>query len=392
MNKILFCLLVFVLGSQNTAFAQADKKYAQRIEKLLFFEKSTLKDTVHFSEVLRGTNEELDKRIQKAQKIKQNPDSITTKTIDLLKSMKALANDSITFKLNDVIRKLIDLNTDSITSTEQAVYGLDLVILSDEVGDDFYAKLTYLFIESKEVVDGINEFREENDLTVAFKEKDPSESFWNQYLKYFFYDVEKMNSEFEAKEKEIALHFEKEAPKLYLEQLHRFEFIKGILHYNDKALRQGQKLENIKEILGTDYIETNQEDQNSYGVIRYTNIPLEIGFENGVVAYFDILFKPPTDDDVSNFSFLNEDYVKLENHYFNKEYSSLQSLVPKIREDTQRAFVIGNSSLSGIGDKFVCYDDPDDTTYNQSTDVDRHFYLFLDISESEIKTIYYEED
>ena len=305
--------------------------------------------------------------------------------------MKALANDSIAFELNDVTGKLIEFSADSITSTEQAIYGLDLISQSNEVIEGFFTKITYLCIESKETIDDVNEFRKKNDLTVVFKEKDPSESFWKQYLKHYFYDVAKMNSEFEAKEKEIALHFEKEAPNLYLEQSHRFEFIKGILHYNDKALRKGQKIVNIESILGTDYIETNQEDENHYGVIRYTNIPLEIGFENGVVAYFDILFKPPTDD-VSNFSFLNEDYVKLENHYFNKEYSSLQSLVPKIREDTQRAFFIGNSSLSGIGDKFVCYDDPDDTTYNQSTDVDRHFYLFLDFSESEIETIHYEED
>lgn len=389
MKKILFCFLVLGLFSSNSLSAQSNKRYSSSIEKILDFEKSELKDTLHIAAVIKGTNALLNKRIQKAQKLKKNPDSVTTKTIDFLKSMKRFTSDTILLKLSETTIEAIAFTNDSITNIDQALYGLHIVDQLDKEMLDLLEKLKYLIEESEELFTRINAFREKNDIALLNEEKDPVRNFAENYVIYFFNDMISKIDKYKAREAEIRLLLEKERPSLYSRQRHRFEFIDGILHYNDNELRKGQTIKDIEEMLGADYIETGKEDEDHYGMIRYQNIPLRIGFEGDVIQFFDIYLKTPTSNK-DNYSFLDEDFIKLENHYFNKDYNSIKSLVSILREETYSAFKMGDPS-DGY-DKFVCYNNPDDKNYNENTEVDRHFYLTLDYYGNEIKRIRYEEE
>lgn len=382
-KSILF--LFFLIVMPCFSIAQVDKGYAMKIEQILTFDKKDLKkikESDEISKYVEDITDKLNRKITKAKKLKLNPDSVTTKTIAILELMKSYTDTSMVgfYEVYEKLVKRDDLLNDPVH------YFRDIKTV-EKILEDWNKFERELFKNTVALnMSSISLHKQNNKLRVSIgleelpEESYPFHGFSKEYLSYFFTKMQflKDTEEKKVNDLQVAKH------KLFAMQDHRFQFINGILNYNNTVLFEGQSLTDLISVLGTDYVETQKEDTKNYSVVHFKKIPLSVTSSKGVIKHFKIYLKKNDKDAVrANYSYLGTDYIKLENYYMNRKVSSLFALESKIEKDLDRYFRIS-------------YDYRVQVFYSNSNDVninlpDRSFHLYQD-ADSEFYRIAYSED
>ena len=356
-----------------------------KIEQILTFDKKDLKkikESDEISKYVKDITDKLNRKITKAKKLKVNPDSVTTKTIAILELMKSYTDTSMVgfYEVYEKLVKRDDLLNDPVH------YFRDIKTV-EKILEDWNKFERELFKNTVALnMSSISLHKQNNKLRVSIgleelpEESYPFHGFSKEYLSYFFTKMQflKDTEEKKVNDLQVAKH------KLFAMQDHRFQFINGILNYNNKVLFEGQSLTDLISVLGTDYVETQKEDTKNYSVVHFKKIPLSVTSSKGVIKHFKIYLKKNDKDAVrANYSYLGTDYIKLENYYMNRKVSSLFALESKIEKDLDRYFRIS-------------YDHRVQVFYSNSNDVninlpDRSFHLYQD-ADSEFYRIAYSED
>lgn len=136
----------------------------------------------------------------------------------------------------------------------------------------------------------------------------PFTLFKTQYLIAYSNHFEQISLIKEKKETENLIRYK----KIFNRQSHRFQFINGVLWYNEIILSAEKSLADLKTKIGTDYIEIRKEDDKYYGKVKYNKIPLSILTEKGVIKKFLIDLEAEKDTKI--------DFIQLENYFLIKNF------------------------------------------------------------------------